>query len=345
MGISLFRAEKPHQYIVRRDGQVMTESLFGDRIVRFLYSRGRENAPALFQLVTGARFSQWIGALNFDLPLAPRLLGHRGFLRSCGVDLAECLDPPHALDTPRKIFERKIRYETYRPMTSDPTAVVSPADARVLLGDFRESSRLFIKEKFFSLDELLAKSPWIDTFRLGDFAIFRLTPEKYHYNHTPVAGTVLDIYEISGAYHSCNPSAVVELVTPYSKNRRVVTIFDTEVPGGTGIGKVAMVEVVALMIGQVEQCYSPSGYADPRPAEPGLFVQKGVPKSLFRPGSSTAILIFQPERVHFEDDLVRNLSHPEACSRFTLGFDRALVETELHVRSTIAHKLEEQKIP
>ena len=52
------------------------------------------------------------------------------------------------------------------------------------------------------------------------------------------------------------PGAVVALVTPYSKNSRVVTIIDTEVPGGTGVGLVAMIEVVALMIGEVVQCYS-----------------------------------------------------------------------------------------
>lgn len=336
---SFFSAEDPHQYVVRQSGQVMTETLFGDRVVRFLYSRGRENAPTLFKLFTGARFSHWIGALNFDLPLAPRLLGHRGFLHSCGVELEECLDPPEALDTPRKIFERKIRYESCRPMTSDPDAVVSPADARVLIGELHSGSRLFIKDKFFSLDELLGKEPWIESFRGGDFAIFRLTPEKYHYNHTPVAGVVVDCYEISGAFHSCNPSAVVELVTPYSKNRRMVTILDTDVPGGTGVGKVAMIEVVALMIGQVVQCYSSRSYDDPCPVEPGLFVEKGVPKSLYRPGSSTDILVFQPHRIRFEDDLVANLYRRDASSRFTLGFDHALVETELRVRSTIARSL------
>lgn len=337
--LSLFPAEAPHQYVVRQSGRVMTETLFGDRVVRFLYSRGRENAPTLFKMVTGARFSHWIGALNFDLPLAPRLLGHRGFLHSCGVDLDECLDSPEALDTPRKIFERKIRYETCRPMTEESGVVVSPADARVLVGELCESSRLFIKDKFFSLEELLGKERWIESFRDGEFAIFRLTPEKYHYNHTPVAGAVVDCYEISGAFHSCNPSAVVELVTPYSKNRRVVTILDTDVPGGTGVGKVAMIEVVALMIGQVVQCYSARGYDDPCPVEPGLFVEKGVPKSLFRPGSSTDILVFQSDRIRFEDDLVDNMNRPDASSRFTLGFDRALVETELRVRSTVARSL------
>jgi phosphatidylserine decarboxylase len=326
----------PHQYVERGAGRVLDEALFGDRVVRFLYSRTRERAPVLFRAFTGARFCRVIGTLNFDLPLLPRLLGSRSFLRSCGVDLEECLDPPESFDTPRKIFERRIRYWEKRPLESDPAAIVSPADARALVGSLRRTSALFVKDKFFTLEELLGRRRWIDHFTEGDFAIFRLTPEKYHYNHTPVAGRVVAFYELGGAFHSCNPSAVVELVTPYSKNRRVVTVFDTDVPGGSGIGKVAMVEVVALMIGEVVQAYSAHAYDDPRPLAVGDFVVRGQPKSLYRPGSSTDILLFEPGRVDFSPDLVDNLRRGDVQSRFSLGFDHPLVETEVAVRSTIA---------
>ena len=37
---------------------------------------------------------------------------------------------------------------------------------------------------------------------------------------------------MSGRYHSCNPNAAVQLLTPYSKNRRVVTVIDTDCEGG-----------------------------------------------------------------------------------------------------------------
>ena len=65
--------------------------------------------------------------------------------------------------------------------------------------------------KFFTFEELLSrdKGEWLRAFEGGDFAVFRLTPEKYHYNHTPVAGRVVDFYAIDGAYHSCNPGAVM----------------------------------------------------------------------------------------------------------------------------------------
>lgn len=323
-----------HQYIERDTGKVRNERLFGDRIVRLLYHGARENAPFLFKMATSSWSSGLLGFINFDLPLGT----NRRFLEECGVNLAESLDPPESLDTPRKVFERRIRYEECRPMPDAAWTVVSPADARVLVGSFRDTSALFLKEKFFEFEELLGrdKRQWLKEFAGGEFAVFRLTPDKYHYNHTPVAGRVRDIYEIEGDYHSCNPGAVVAVATPFSKNRRVVTIIDTDVEGGTGVGLVAMIEVVALMIGQIVQCYSDVGYAAPCPVLPGMFLRRGKPKSLYRPGSSTDVLVFQRNRVRFADDIVRNMHDTRATSRFSHGFGKPLVETDVKVRSLIA---------
>jgi phosphatidylserine decarboxylase len=327
-----------HQYIERDSGEVHTEKLYGDRLIKLLYNEVRESAPLLFRLFTSARLSSILGFINFDAPLAGGFTGNRRFLAECGVDLNECLQPPEFFDTPRKVFERQIHYVTCRPMPDDPGAAVSPADSRVLIGSFRESSMLFLKEKFFEFEEFLGrdKKEWLRAFSGGDFAIFRLTPDKYHYNHMPVAGRVADFYEIAGGYHSCNPGAVVQVVTPYSKNKRVVTIIDTDVPGGTGVGLVAMIEVVAMMIGDIVQCYSAERYDDPLPVKAGMFLGKGAPKSLYRPGSSTDVLIFQEERVNFAEDLVGNMSSTKAGSRFSQGFGKPLVETDIKLRSFIA---------
>lgn len=327
-----------HQYIERSTGRVHTERLYGDRVVRALYAAKREDGPKLFRALTGARMSTLLGFVNYDFPMTSRLCRGARFLKACGVDLTECLDFPESYKTLRDVFERRIRYWEHRPMPGAADVVVSPADARVLVGSLEEASSLFLKGKFFHFDELLGldKGCWLKAFRNGDFAVFRLTPDKYHYNHTPVAGAVVDFYEIAGRFHSCNPGAVVAVATPYSKNKRVVTVIDTDVPGGTGVGLVAMIEVVALMIGEVVQCYSEERYDAPQSVEVGLFVKKGMPKSLYRPGSSTDVLLFQKGRVRFAEDLVANLGRAGVESRFAAGFGRPLVETDVAVRSLIA---------
>lgn len=327
-----------HQYIERQTGRVCTERFYGDGIVNTLYSRVRERPPGLFRALTGPRMSSLLGFLNYDSLLAGRIGGCNSFLESCRIDWRECLDNPLEFKSPRDFFERRIRYWECRPMPTDPRAVVSPADSRMLAGSLSETSLLVLKGKFFEYEELLGKDKhrWLAAFEGGDFAVFRLTPDKYHYNHTPVAGRVEEIYAIPGGYHSCNPGAVVAEAAPYSKNKRVVTVVDTDVPHGTGVGLVAMIEVVALMIGDIVQCHSRDRYEDPGPLIPGMFLRKGAPKSLYRPGSSTDVLLFQRGRIRFEDDLLRNLRRVDVESRFSMGFGRPLVETEVQVRSLIA---------
>lgn len=333
-----------HQYIHRESAAVRTEKLFGDRIVNFIYSTAREKAGLLYNAVTSARVSALLGYINYSLPWGNIVTGGERLIRELGVDVEECVDPPSALNTPKKIFERKIRYWERRPMSGNPDAIVSPADARMIVGSFAEESGLFLNEKFFSFSELFAdgqcpdKANWATVFSGGAFAVFRLTPEKYHYNHIPVSGTVIDIYEIAGVYHSCNPTATIHVVTPFSKNRRVVTIIDTDVAGGSRIGRVAVIEIVALMIGDIVQCYSDYQYERPRIVTEGMLVSKGQPKSLYRPGSSVDVVVFQKDKVRFCEDIVNNMHRTDAQGRFSKGFGRPLIETEVAVRSTIAYR-------
>jgi len=326
-----------HQYIERNTRQVNTENLYGNSAVQFLYSDIREHSPWLFRRLTSARVSNFLSYINYYGILADRMKDHLNLQSTLNINGEESVDPPEKLDSLKKIFERKIRYWQCRPMPNDPLAIVSPADSLMLCGSFAETSSLFIKGKFFDYEEMLGqnKKTWLTAFHNGDFAIFRLTPEKYHYNHTPVAGKVIDFYPISGSYHSCNPNAVVSVVTPYSKNKRIVTIIDTDVKEGTQAGIVAMVEVVALMIGDIVQCYSENKYDKPISLGTGMFIKKGSPKSLFRPGSSTVVLIFQKDRVRFADDIIANMFFPNAQSIFSLGFGKSLVETDVSVRSYI----------
>lgn len=326
-----------HQYIERDSGKIVTERLLGDRLIQLLYNRVRENSARLFDMLTSSWMSQILAVVHFDRPRFSR----QSILTGCGIHLQECLDPPEQLDTARKCFERKIRYWECRPMVDDNGSVASPADARVLPGSFSQTSLVYLKNKFFSFDELFgyAAKAWRQAFQGGDFMVFRLTPDKYHYNHCPVAGRVVDFYALDGSYHSCNPSAIISIATPYSKNRRLVTIIDTDVPHGTGVGLVAMIEVVALMIGDIVQAYSSRCYDDPQPIEKGMFLAKGQPKSLYRPGSSTDILIFQPGRVRIDQDLLDNANRSDVVSRFSAGFGKPLVETDLKVRSQVATRL------
>ena len=72
----------------------------------------------------------------------------------------------------------------------------------------------------------------------------------------------------------------------------------------------------------------------------GHFLRKGCPKSLYRPGSSTDVLIFEPDRIEFCPDLVINSSRSGVHSRFSGLTWGPLVETDIKVRSPLARRRE-----
>jgi phosphatidylserine decarboxylase len=329
-----------HQYIDRMSGRVLTEPLYADQLLRMVYAAPWEDRSWILRTVTSARTSQLLGFLNYDLPFGSMLWGIDRFVRQLGVDLGECIESVERLNSPRKLFQRRIRYWETRPMDQEPDRVCAPADSRMLVGSFAPHSSLLLKGKFFDFEELfgLDRPAWLTAFQGGDYAICRLTPDKYHYNHMPVSGVVRDIYELHGCYHSCNPGCVVTIGTPYSKNARTVTVVDTDVSEGTGVGLVALIEIVALMIGKIDQCYSERQYEQPLPVTAGMFLRRGQPKSLYRPGSSTTVVVFQSGRVDFCEDLLQNMARMDVESRFSSGFGRPLVETDVRVRSTIGFR-------
>lgn len=328
----------PHQYIDRSSTQVVTEQLLGDKSVQFLYNTLRENAPTMFRALTSKRMSGLLSFCHYD-HLGIRNQQGKPLFEKIGADWRECVEDLSFFDSNKKVFERQIKYWKTRPLEDDKNAIASPADCRILIGSVASTSKFFIKEKFFSLNELLGTtSQWNAVFANGDFAVCRLTPDKYHYNHVPVSGKVIDIYSIDGDYHSCNPAATIAIASIYSKNRRVVTIIDTNVLGGSQVGHIAMVEIVALMIGDLSQAYSSREYHNPIPVTKGMFLTKGQPKSLYKPGSSTDVLIFEHGTIDFCEDLQQNAKRRDASSRFTDRNGIPIIETDVKVRSTIAYK-------
>ena len=106
-----------HHYIERDTGQVCSERPIGDWIVNYLYSKKREEVPFVYQLLGSQWFSGFLGWVNYDFPLGQSISGIRRFLKNCAIDLSECLDKPEELDSARKVFERRIRYWQWRPMS------------------------------------------------------------------------------------------------------------------------------------------------------------------------------------------------------------------------------------
>ena len=329
-----------HQYVQRHTSGIVDESLLADRVIRFLYSSERENPSLLQRALATPKVTEWLAHWEFDRHLSEPAQRIAAVVKRLSINTSEILGGTAQMRTLRDLFERKIRYWDARPLPEKEALIVSPADGKALPFAANVESSLPIKEKFIGMGPLLADcNPWGDAIDATNGiagVVVRLTPDVYHYTHAPVSGHVISHRSVEGAFHSCNPIAATRLLSSYPRNRRTVTVYDTDVQDGTGVGIVVQADVAAMMIGQIVSCYSALQYDNPMPLRPGMWVERGSPVSLFRPGSSTSIVLWKGSRAAIASELIANSERADLRSRFSDWLQTAWVETALRVRQPIS---------
>jgi phosphatidylserine decarboxylase len=212
-----------------------------------------------------------------------------GFVASLGIDLAEAERPLDAYGSLDDFFTRRLRAGA-RPIDPDPAHLLSPADARTLVVPRLDGACLRVKGTQIDLDELLRDAALARRYAGGAALIARLAPADYHRFHFPDDGVASPARAIGGRLHSVHPIALAA-GAPSLANKRTVTLLDSR-----GFGPLALVEVGALCVGTIVQTYRPGT------------VRRGDEKGIFRFGGSTVVLLAEPGRLGFDDDLVE-------CSR------------------------------
>ena len=325
-----------HQYIPLTGGESANEALIADRAINFLYSTAREQPSVLQRMAASKLATQALANWEFDLPLRRPISIIAATAERMGIDLSEVHGDLRQWRTLRNLFERQIRYWQLRPITEQAGSMVSPAEGKALAFGHADDFMLPVKSKWVAIPELVGSRAVVDELTPACGVIVRLTPEAYHYVHAPVSGVVRSHDLIDGALHSCNPTALVSFANPYAMNLRRVTVIDTDVYHGSRIGIAVLVNVAAMMIGRIEDAYSATRYDAPEPIRIGGFVRRGQPMALFRPGSSTSIVLWSSNRARLQPELAKNAARAEVQSRFSQWLLSPWVETAVRVRSTLA---------
>eukprot|EP01083_Nonionella_stella_P062144 161659_1 len=234
------------------------------------------------------------------------------FISLHSLDTAELEKNVDDFKTFNDFFARAIK-SSARPINEpdDPTICVSPADCRMMVfPNMIDSTRFWVKGDKFTIENLLGpKSDELSQRYLGgSMVIARLAPQDYHRWHMPVTGVHGPVTPIKGALNTVNPIAIGQNVNVYTENKRCLVEIDTE-----EFGKVIMVAVSAVMVG--------SYHIFGAPGEPW---QKGRVHGEFRFGGSTVLVLFEPDRVEFDDDLLKNsASHIETLLKVNTRIGQA----------------------
>jgi phosphatidylserine decarboxylase len=229
------------------------------------------------------------------------------FARRYEVDMTQAkVEDLTAYENFNAFFTRALKPDA-RPLSTEPGAILSPADGKISQLGTIEHGRIFqAKGHSFSVLELLGGDPKLSApFMGGEFATVYLSPQDYHRVHMPLAGTLREMVYVPGRIFSVNKVTTEHVPELFARNERVVCLFDTE------RGPMAMVLVGAMIVASVETVWA--GLVTPPKRELKTFrydeaarapvhLEKGAEMGRFKLGS-TVVMLFGPEQVKWVEDL------------------------------------------
>ena len=275
----IIRDMKAVEYIDRATGEKITESVMGDKALRFAYETalGRTLWPVLFGSKTISAIMGW----HYNSPRSRKAIASLAAIPGCQAEEAEF--PISSYNSFNAFFTRKLKPGA-RPVGS---GVVSPADGRLMLYLNADADTPFpLKGATRRLREVFGPDVPGGAY---DIAVIRLAPVDYHRFHFPYdCRTPEKVRVIPGEYHSVNPIALIRRPDVYADNERQILACDAD------FGRYWLIDVGAFGVGTIVQTYSGDTHA------------KGDEKGYFKFGGSTVIFAAKAGSIKFDDDLVHN---------------------------------------
>ena len=229
----------------------------------------------------------------------------RAFVRKYQINMAEAKEPEvERYRSFNQFFIRSLA-ENARPINQDSTALCLPADGQVSqFGKIQQNLLIQAKGHYFELEELVANDPQLsELFCNGQFITTYLSPRDYHRVHMPCEATLRKMIYVPGDLFSVNPFLAEEIPNLFSRNERVICLFETEfgymvqiLVGATITASISTVWAGIINPPRLGQIQS---WSYPAKGEQGsITLTKGQEMGVFQLGS-TVINLFQANKIEF----------------------------------------------
>ncbi len=290
-------------YIDRVTKKEEREKVYGKAFIQLLYGkRWSARLFSFFFLPFFTRMACWSRLYGWMQKTAWSRCKIHPFIENFHIDSSEFLEPVESFRSFNDFFIRKLKAET-RPLTSGNDVAILPADGRYLVfPNIQHADGFFVKGRKFSLEQLLRNSALAHKYAQGSMVLGRLCPVDYHRFHFPCNGVPDAAIDIKGPLFSVNPMALKRNISILSENKRMITSLSTK-----NFGTILYIEVGATYVGAIHQTFVP-----------GEFYAKGDEKGYFSFGGSSLILLFEPFRIQFDQDLL-DAAHRKIEMRGLLG--------------------------
>lgn len=224
------------------------------------------------------------------------------FIKFFPVDMsAAVIENPYDYPSFNAFFIRKLKPDR-RPIANGITAaadniICSPVDGTLSqIGSIKEQQLMQAKGIYYDLDTLLGGDKELSQyFADGLFSTIYLAPHQYHRVHMPISGRLIKTIFIPGDLFSVSARANVWIPQLYTKNERLVCIFETE------LGQMAIILVGALLVGSIHTVWRDAPHRTTQITQENftdmpIEIMKGNELGYFKMGS-TVIVIFAKDVV------------------------------------------------
>lgn len=224
----------------------------------------------------------------------------KNYIRVFNVDLASALiQNPEDYPTLSSFFTRQLKPES-RPIVQGSDQIACPVDGSVSqIGSIKKDILIQAKGFDYSLESLFAgNSKLANLFSDGKFATLYLSPKDYHRVHMPVTGHLKTTIFVPGRLFSVNQRSTNGIPNLFSRNERLICLFDTE------IGPMTVILVGALLVGTMETVWQSNTKARTiiETQHNNITLQKGVELGRFNMGS-TVIVLFAKDKMAWTENL------------------------------------------
>lgn len=256
----------------------------------------------LQHMVPQHALSRFVGRIaNCTNPLVKNTF-IKWFVKRYQVDMSlAAQEDPLAYANFNDFFTRALK-PGIRPIAAEPTAIVCPADGAISQLGHIEKGRVYqAKGQDFCLEELLGGDRELaEQFADGAFATVYLSPKDYHRVHMPYGGKLVKMISVPGDLFSVNTATANGVPRLFSRNERVVAVFETD------IGPMAVILVGAMIVAGIETVWhgelAPMGSREIETSSypyENIVLKKGDEMGRFKLGS-TAIVLFAKDKIRWE---------------------------------------------
>ena len=227
-----------------------------------------------------------------------------GFIHLFRVDMDDAMAPDAGSYANFNDFFTRPLKPSARPFPAGTDDITSPVDGRVSqAGHITGNSLIQAKGRDYTLEALLGgNADQVAQFANGDFATLYLSPRDYHRIHMPCPGRLVETTYIPGRLFSVAPHTVRAIPGLFTRNERLVCLFDTP------LGPMALIMVGAIFVSCMETVWG--GVTNPRmglklkqtsfqqPGSQSIALDRGDEMGRFNMGS-TVILLFAENRMRW----------------------------------------------